>query len=60
MARKIFKDWEVRASGGKRLDRAHSAGELTPLRFADVRDLVPGHGADERPDSVPEHEHRGP
>jgi flavin reductase (DIM6/NTAB) family NADH-FMN oxidoreductase RutF len=39
---------------------AHFAGEFTPLRFADVRDLVPGHGADERPDSVPEHEHRGP
>jgi flavin reductase (DIM6/NTAB) family NADH-FMN oxidoreductase RutF len=38
---------------------AHSAGDFTPLRFVDVRDVVPGHEADERPDSVPDHEHRG-
>jgi MFS family permease len=29
------------------------------LRVADVRDLVSGHEADERPDSVPDYEHRG-
>jgi flavin reductase (DIM6/NTAB) family NADH-FMN oxidoreductase RutF len=39
---------------------AQSAGEFTPLRFGDVRDIVPGHEVGERPDSVPEHEHRGP
>jgi flavin reductase (DIM6/NTAB) family NADH-FMN oxidoreductase RutF len=38
---------------------AHSAGDFTPLRFADVRHLHPGHEADERPGSVPEHERRG-
>jgi flavin reductase (DIM6/NTAB) family NADH-FMN oxidoreductase RutF len=38
---------------------AHAAADFTPLRFADVRDLVPGHEPDERPDSVPEHDHRG-
>jgi flavin reductase (DIM6/NTAB) family NADH-FMN oxidoreductase RutF len=38
---------------------AHSAGGFTPLRFADVRDLDPGHEADERPGSVPDHGHRG-
>jgi flavin reductase (DIM6/NTAB) family NADH-FMN oxidoreductase RutF len=38
---------------------AHSAGDFTPLRFADVHAVVPGHEADERPDSVPHHEHRG-
>jgi flavin reductase (DIM6/NTAB) family NADH-FMN oxidoreductase RutF len=37
----------------------HSAGGFTPLRFADVRHLHPGHEANERPGSVPEHEHRG-
>jgi flavin reductase (DIM6/NTAB) family NADH-FMN oxidoreductase RutF len=31
----------------------HSSGAFTPLRLADVRDLVPGHEADERPGSVP-------
>ena len=38
---------------------AHAVGTFTPLRFADVRDLVPGHEADEQPDSVPDYEHRG-
>jgi flavin reductase (DIM6/NTAB) family NADH-FMN oxidoreductase RutF len=38
---------------------AHSAGDFAPLRFADVRDLHPGHEANELPGSVPEHEHRG-
>jgi redox-sensitive bicupin YhaK (pirin superfamily) len=38
---------------------ARATGDFTPLRYADVRDLVPGHEADERPDSVPDHEHRG-
>jgi flavin reductase (DIM6/NTAB) family NADH-FMN oxidoreductase RutF len=33
---------------------AHSAGDFAPLRFRDVRDIVPGHEAGERPDSVPE------
>jgi flavin reductase (DIM6/NTAB) family NADH-FMN oxidoreductase RutF len=37
----------------------HAVGEFTPLRFADVRNLVPGAEADDRPDSVPDHEHRG-
>jgi flavin reductase (DIM6/NTAB) family NADH-FMN oxidoreductase RutF len=31
---------------------AHSAGTFAPLRLADVRDLAPGHEADERPGSV--------
>jgi flavin reductase (DIM6/NTAB) family NADH-FMN oxidoreductase RutF len=38
---------------------ARAEGEFTPLRLADVRDVVPGHAADERPGSVPGHEHRG-
>jgi hypothetical protein len=37
---------------------AHAQGDFTPLRFADVRDVVPGHAADARPGSVPDHEHR--
>jgi flavin reductase (DIM6/NTAB) family NADH-FMN oxidoreductase RutF len=38
---------------------AHAQGAFTPLRLADVRDVAPGHEADERPDSVPGYEHRG-
>jgi len=38
---------------------AHVEGGFAPLRYADVRDVVPGHAADERPGSVPDHEHRG-
>jgi flavin reductase (DIM6/NTAB) family NADH-FMN oxidoreductase RutF len=38
---------------------ARAEGGFTPLRFADVRDVVPGHAPDERPGSVPDHEHRG-
>jgi flavin reductase (DIM6/NTAB) family NADH-FMN oxidoreductase RutF len=38
---------------------ARAEGGFTPLRLADVRDVVPGHAADERPGSVPDHEHRG-
>jgi flavin reductase (DIM6/NTAB) family NADH-FMN oxidoreductase RutF len=38
---------------------AQATGDFTPLRYADVRQLVPGHEADERPGSVPDHEHRG-
>jgi flavin reductase (DIM6/NTAB) family NADH-FMN oxidoreductase RutF len=38
---------------------AHALGDFTPLRLADVRDVVPGHAADERPGSLPDREHRG-
>jgi flavin reductase (DIM6/NTAB) family NADH-FMN oxidoreductase RutF len=38
---------------------AHAEGDFTPLRYADVRDVVPGHATDERPGSVPDHGHRG-
>ncbi|MGH9229401.1 MAG: MFS transporter [Acidimicrobiales bacterium] len=38
---------------------AHPEGGFIPLRVAEVRDLVPDHEADERSDSVPDHEHRG-
>jgi flavin reductase (DIM6/NTAB) family NADH-FMN oxidoreductase RutF len=38
---------------------AHVEGGFAPLRYADVGDVVPGHEADERPGSVPDHEHRG-
>jgi flavin reductase (DIM6/NTAB) family NADH-FMN oxidoreductase RutF len=38
---------------------AHVENGFTPLRFADVRDVVPGHEAGELPGSVPGHEHRG-
>ena len=38
---------------------ARVVGDFTPLRLADVRGVVPGHAAGERPGSLPDREHRG-